>query len=206
MHWYQCFERYSLVCGHLPFADAPPIIGGKEIWKVLLCFHRIVFGRVSVASHDVIRSSVFLRMSDKPLYSVFSGVYIVFVDYTWLWHELARESPLRSYALYCLLLYVLVVDVSTFELAQLVRVNVFDCRRRWLFVCAVGVTPLALSDFDLRRLIFCSRWMLSPLWLHFAFRLHWRSYCWKVLALPDRPISCSERRSHQCSAYTAKRQ
>lgn len=100
------------------------------------------------------RCTVFLQLSDDPPYSLFSGVYVVFVDVIRPCYGLAQVLQLLFDPLRRLLSFSVVIDVWLSGLAQFAGVNVFDHSWRWVCGSIVCVTPFALCDFDIERLIF----------------------------------------------------
>lgn len=66
-----------LACGCGLSSDAPPISGDEAMWKLLWWLHYNVFKSVSVPPREVMCFSVFPRMFNKLLCSVFSGSNLV---------------------------------------------------------------------------------------------------------------------------------
>lgn len=142
------------VCTCRPFADAPPVSCAKVIWKVLRWFYRIVFRSLSVSSYEVMRFTVFLRLSDNLRYRVFSDVTLAYVNAARSYYGLTRVSNLCFNPLRRSLLVVIVIDVWRFGHARLVCVNMFSPRWRWVCVSIVCVAPFARSGSAFGRLIF----------------------------------------------------
>lgn len=97
----------------------------EVIRKVFRSFHRIPFTHVSVPSYDAVLFTVLLRLSDDPLYSVFSYINLVIIHIFWSSNRLAEVSRSRFGAFRRSLFFVIVINVCVFGLARIEHVNVF---------------------------------------------------------------------------------
>lgn len=106
---------------------------------MILWVHRWLYHVVSTCivtrPYDVMRSSIFLRMSDNPLYGVFSYINLAIIEVISVGYGFTQMVLLRFDPPLCCLFVVFVIHVIIFGIARFLRIDVSVCRGRKVCVC-----------------------------------------------------------------------